>query len=69
VGVTREAAERDAQAFVDLGVVEDAGLEGGQLGGRRQFAVDEQIGGLDEVGLLSEFFDAVAAIAKDTRRK
>ena len=66
VGVTREAAERDAQAFVDLGVVEDAGLEGGQLGGRRQFAVDEQIGGLDEVGLLSEFFDAVAAIAKDT---
>ena len=65
VGVTREAAERDAQAFVDLRVIEDASLEGGQLGGRREFAVDEQIGGLDEVGLLSELFDAVTAVTKD----
>ena len=66
VGVAGEAAERDAQAFVDLGVVEDAGLEGGQLGGRGQFAVDEEIRRLDEVGFLREFLDAVAAVTQDT---
>ena len=65
MGVAREAAERDAQALVDLGVVEDAGLEGGQLGGRGELAVDEKVCRLDEIGLLGEFFDAVAAIAED----
>ena len=65
VGVAREAAEGDAQAFVDLRVVQDAGLEVRQLGGRGQFAVDQQVGRLDEVGLLGELFDAVAAVAQD----
>jgi len=65
VGVTGEAAERDTQAFVDLGVVEDAGLEGGQLGGGGQLAVDEQVGRLDEVGLLGQVLDGVAAVAED----
>ena len=65
VGVAGEAAEGDAQAFVDLRVVQDAGLEGRQLGGRGQFAVDQQVGRLDEVGLLGELFDAVAAVAQD----
>ena len=41
VGVPRETAERDAQAFVNLRVIQDACLEGDELSRGRELAVNQ----------------------------
>ena len=38
-----------------------------QLGRRRQVAVDQQVGDLQEAGVLGELLDRVAAVAQDAR--
>jgi hypothetical protein len=42
VGVVRQRVEESTEVFVQEGVPADAVVELGELGGRRQFAVDEQ---------------------------
>ena len=65
MGVPREAAEEALELFVQQGVVADPLVEGFQLGGGRQVAVDEQVGNFQEAGVLGELLDRVAAVAQD----
>ena len=65
MGIAWEATEGDTQAFVHLGVIKDAGLESVQLGAGRELTVNQQVSGLDERRLLSEFFDGVTTVAQD----
>ena len=65
VGVAREAVEEGAQVLVQHRVPADGVLEAAQLVARRQLAVDEQVGDLDEGRLLGQLVDRVAAVAQD----
>ena len=63
--VAREAVEEPLQVLVQQRVPLDLGGELLQLFLGRQFAVDQQITDLDEIRLLRELLDRVAAIAQD----
>jgi hypothetical protein len=65
VGVHREAVEEPLELLVEQGVLPDALLPIGQLDGRRELAVDEQVRGLEEGRLLGQLLDRVAAVAQD----
>ncbi len=65
VGVVRERVEEAAQVLVQQGVTAHAVLEGTQLGGRRQFTVDEQPRHLEVGGVRGDILDRVAAVAQD----
>ena len=62
VGVAAEAAEEVRHLLVQHGVVGDAALEVLELGGGRQLAVEQQVGDLEEVRLLGQLLDRVAAV-------
>ncbi|TKW57063.1 Norsolorinic acid ketoreductase, partial [Colletotrichum tanaceti] len=65
VGVVAEGLEHALDVAVDVGVVHDLVLPAAVLGRGGQLAVDEQEGRLEEVGLVDELLDGVAAVAED----
>jgi hypothetical protein len=66
MGVPRETLEEAAQFFVQQSVAADLGVEVSQLLGGRQLAVDQEVGGLQEGGVLGQLLNGVAAVAQDT---
>ncbi|MCY1234612.1 hypothetical protein D9M72_472000 [compost metagenome] len=66
VRVTREAAEEALQLFMQQGVAADPLVKGVQLGGRRQVAVDQQVGNFQEAGVLGQLLDRVPAVPQDS---
>jgi len=67
VGVAREALEEALEVLVQHRVLADLVLEGLELALAGERPVDEQVGGLQEGGLLGELLDGVAAVAQDPR--
>src|SRR4029077_19021264 len=67
VRIAREAVEEPLQVLVQQRVPLDQGGELLQLLRRRQFTVDQQIADLDEIRLLGQLLDRVAAVAEDAR--
>ncbi len=65
VRVAGEAGEERLEVLVQHRVAADPVLELGQLVLRRQLAVDQQVGHLDEGGLLGQLLDGVPAVAQD----
>ena len=65
VGVAAEAGEEPVHLLVDHRVVGDAMVEVGLLRRRRQFAVEQQVAGLEEIAVLGELLDRVAAVEQD----
>ena len=63
--VAAEAGEEAAHLLVDHRVVGDAVVEVGLLRRRRQFAVEQQVAGLEEVAVLGQLLDRIAAIEQD----
>ncbi len=63
--VAPEALEEAAHLLVHHGVVGDALDEIGLLGRGRQFAEQQQIAGLEEVAVLGQLLDRIAAIEQD----
>ena len=60
--VAAEAREEPVHLLVHHGVARDAVVEIGLLGGGRQLAVEQQVAGLEEVAVLGELLDRVAAV-------
>ncbi len=65
MGVAPEALEEPAHLLVHHGVAGDAVVEVGLLRRRRQFAVEQQVAGLQEVAVLGQLLDRIAAIEQD----
>ena len=65
VGGVGKAFEVEAHALVEHLVVGEQRGEIGKLGGGGKFAIDQQIGGLDEGAFFREFRDVIAAVAKN----
>src|ERR1051325_5431980 len=61
----RVAVEEVLHVLVNERVTRQRGRERGALRLGRQLAVDQQVAGLDEVALLGELFDRIAAVAQD----
>jgi hypothetical protein len=62
MGVAAETLEEAAHLLVHHGVMHDAIDEIGFLRGGRQFAVEQQVAGLEEVAVFGEVGDRIAAI-------
>ena len=62
VRVAAEALEKSRHLFMHHRVARDAIVEVGFLRGGRQFAVEQEIAGLEEIAVLGELLDRVAAI-------
>ena len=65
VRVAREALEELLEVLVQQGVPADPLVELAQLVGGRQLAVDQQVGDLEEAGVLGQLVDRVPAVAQD----
>ncbi len=65
VGVAREALEEALEVLVEHRVLAHPLLEVGELGGRGEVAVDEEVGGLEERRVLRELLDGVSPVAQD----
>ena len=65
MGVAAEALEEAAHLLVHHRVMGHAIVEIGLLRGGRQLAVEQQVAGLEEVAVLGELLDRVAAIEQD----
>ena len=65
MGVAAEALEEPAHLLVDHRVARHAIVEVGLLRRRRQFPVEQQVAGLEEVAVLGELLDRHAAIEQD----
>ncbi len=63
--VAAEALEEAAHLLVHHRVMGHAVVEVGLLRRRRQFAVEQQVAGLEEVAVLGELLDRIAAIEQD----
>ena len=63
--VTAEAGVEPRHLLVHHGVLDDAVVEREVLLAGRQFAVKQQIAGLDEAAVLGELIDRIAAIEQD----
>ena len=63
--VAAEALEEPGHLLVHHGVARDAVVEVGLLRRGRQFAVEQQVAGLEEVAVLGELLDRIAAIEQD----
>lgn len=64
--IAAEAGEEAAHLLVHHGVVRDAVIEILLLHGGRQFAVKQQVADLEEVAMLGELLDRIAAMQQDT---
>ena len=65
MGVAAEALEEAVHLVMHHGVARDAIVEIRLLGGGRQLSVEQQVAGLEEVAVLGELIDRVAAIEQD----
>ena len=63
--VAPETLEEPAHLLVHHGVARDAVVEVGLLRGGRQLAIEQQVAGLQEIAVLGELLDRVAAIEQD----
>ena len=63
----RKPWKKRAHLLVHHRVAGDAIVEIGLLRGGRQFAVEQQVAGLEEVAVLGELVDRIAAIEQDAR--
>ena len=63
--VAAEALEEAAHLLVHHRVARDAVVEIRLLRGGRQFAVEQQVAGLEEVAVLGQLLDRIAAIEQD----
>ena len=63
--VAAEALEEPAHLLVHHRVARDAIVEVGLLRRRRQFAVEQQVAGLQEIAVLGQLLDRIAAIEQD----
>ena len=62
MGALGEGVEQPLHLLVEERVVGDVLCIGGEALGRRQFAMEEQVGDLEERGMLGQVFDAVPAV-------
>ena len=65
MGIAPEALEEAVHLVMHHRMARDPVIEVGLLGRGRQFAVEQEIAGLEEVAMLGELLDRVAAIEKD----
>ena len=65
MGVAPEAGKEPAHLLMDHRVIGDAMVEIGLLRGCRQLAVEKQVAGLEEVAVLRELLDRIAAIEEN----
>ncbi len=65
MGIRGESFEEFFHIFVDHGVIGELSAEVCELAGGGEFAVEEEPGGFDEVGVFGELFDGVTAVAED----
>ena len=65
--IAPESAEEGGDLFVHHGVVGDGVQEIVALLAVRQVAVQQQVGNLEEMAVLGEFLDRVAAVQQDPR--
>ena len=65
MGVAAEALEEAAHLLVHHGVMDHAVDEVGLLGCGRQFAVQQEIAGLEKVAVFRQIVDRIAAIEQD----
>ena len=65
MGVAAEAGEEAVHLLVDHRVIGHAMVEVGLLRGGRQFAVEQEIAGLEKIAVLGELLDRIAAIEED----
>jgi hypothetical protein len=65
MGVGRETLEEVLHARVDGRILREQLGEPFALGWERQFPVDDEVGRLDEGGILGELLDGIAAVAED----
>jgi hypothetical protein len=65
MGILRQRTEEGLEVLVDHGVARDGPLEDLILARARQLAVAEQVRDFEEVAVLGQLFDRVAAIAQD----
>ncbi len=65
VRVVAEGLDEVLDVRVDHRVVADVLFPGGELGRRGQAPVDDEVGGLEVIGLLGEGLDRVAPVAQD----
>ena len=65
MGVAAEALKEAAHLLVDHRVMNHAIVEVLLLRGGRQFAVEQQIASLEEVAVLGQVFDRIAAVEQD----
>ena len=65
MGVAAEALEEAGHLLVNHGVVDHAVVEIGLLRRGRQFAVEQQIAGFEEIALFGELLDRIAAVFQD----
>jgi hypothetical protein len=63
--IAPEALKEPAHLLMHHGVARDAVVEVGLLARRRQFAVQQQIASFEEVAVLGQLLDRVAAIQQD----
>ena len=67
VRIAPEALEEPHHLLVHHGVARDAVVEIGLLGRCRQLAVKQQVAGFEEVAVLGQLVDRVAAVKEDAR--
>ena len=65
MGVAAEALEEPAHLLVHHRVMDHAVDEVGLLAGGRQFAVEQEIAGLEKIAVLGEIGDRIAAVEQD----
>ena len=66
MGVAAVAGEEAAHLFMHHGVTRHTGVEVLLLRGRRQFAVKQQVAGLEEVALFGKLLDRITAVQQNT---
>src|SRR4051812_35595454 len=67
MSIAAETLEEMPLLLVHHRVARDAVVEIRFLGGGRQFAVEQEIAGFEEVAVLGQLFNRVAAVEENTR--
>ena len=65
MGVAAEAGEEARHLLVHHGVARDAVVEIVLLGLGRQFAIEQQVADFEEIAVLGELVDRIAAMKQD----
>ena len=65
MGVAAETLEEPGHLLVNHGVMDHAAVEVGLLRLGRQFAVEQQVAGFEEVAFFGQLLDRIAAVFQD----